>query len=163
MGGSCLDFTENRLKDFRNVSGFYTPCNQILRGAKNEILNEEQINFVPVGWKFFRLAEMALQKKTEAILTRHGRGGKEMPKVDSLYLAVHLIQPKKVAVPRSFVGPRANFCPRRIWSADEIELTRQCFIDRIQPAKIFPCLGHLGRNRIRLPRAALVCGKRFHD
>jgi len=30
----------------------------------------------------------------EAVLTRHGRGDKEMPKVDSLYLPVHLIQPE---------------------------------------------------------------------
>ena len=158
-----LHFPQDRLKNFRDVGDFYASGNQILRGAKNEILNQEQINLVPVGRKFFRLTKMALQKKAEAVFPRHGRGDEEMAKVDRLYFPVHLIQPEKIAVPRLFVGPRTGICPQRIWPADEFELACQRFIDRIQPAEILPRLGHGGRNCIRLPSAAPVCGNRFHD
>ena len=60
------------------------PGNQVLGRAKNEILDQEQINFVLVSGKFFRLAKMALHEKAEAVLTGHGRGDEEMPKMDSL-------------------------------------------------------------------------------
>jgi hypothetical protein len=124
MGRSRFDFAQNRLEDFCDVACFNASRNQILRGAQDEILNQEQINLVPVGWKFLRFAKMALQKKAEAVFTRHGWRDEEMTKVNSLYFLIHLIQPQKVAVPSPFVGPRTNLCHRRIWSADKLELAR---------------------------------------
>ena len=94
-----LHFAQDGLKDFRDIGRFNGSGNQILRGAKNEILDNEQINFVPVGGKFFRLTKMAQKKKAESVLTRHGRGSEEMPEMDSLNLLVHLLQPEKIAVP----------------------------------------------------------------
>ncbi len=58
-----IHFAEDGLKDLRNIGGFNVSGNQFLGGAKNEILNEKQINLVPVGLKFYRLTKMALQKK----------------------------------------------------------------------------------------------------
>jgi len=158
-----IHFAEDGLKDFCNIGGFNVSGNQFLGGAKNEILNEKQINLVPVGRKFYRLTKMALQKKAESVLTRHGRGDQEMTKVDSLYFPVHLIQPEKIAVPNFLIGPRTGFCTQRIWSAGQFELACQGFVDRIQPGEILPRLGNEGRNCIRLPSAGLICGSRFHD
>ena len=54
--GAGFHFPQDGLKEFRNIGNFYGPGNQILRGAKNEILDDEQINLIPVGRKFSRLA-----------------------------------------------------------------------------------------------------------
>ena len=111
VDGSVLYFPQDGLKEFRDIGDFNASGNQALRGAKNEILNQEQIDLVPVGWKFFRLTKMALQKKAEAVLTRHGGGGEELPKVDRLYFLVHSIQPEKIAFPELFVRPGTGICP----------------------------------------------------
>jgi hypothetical protein len=98
-----VDFTHNGLEDFRDIGGLNPSGNQVLGSAKDEILNQEQINLVPVGRKLFRLVQVALQKEAQSFHARHSGGDEEMPKVDGLYLAVHLIQPLQVAFARFFV------------------------------------------------------------
>jgi hypothetical protein len=161
--GLCLHLAQNRLKDFCDMGRFDASGNQVLRGAKNEILDKEQVNLVPVGWKFLRLAQMPLQEKTKAVFARHGRSGEELPKVNRLQLRVHVIEPEKIAFSIPIVGPRPGPYSGWIKPTRQIEFARQCIIDWIQPAELLPALGYGGGICIVLRGAAAICVKRFHD
>ena len=82
---SHVDFTQNGLEDFRDIGGLNASGNHVLGSAKDKILNQEQINLVPVGRKFFWLVQVALQKEAQAFHARHsGVTGMSRITVDQL-------------------------------------------------------------------------------
>ena len=100
-----LSFADDRLKNFRDVGGVDSARNKVRGGAKHKILNQQQIDLVPIGGKLVWLGEITLEKKAKAVLTRHGGGSEEMPEIDGLHFVVQLIQPMKIALASLFVRP----------------------------------------------------------
>src|ERR1700730_13742792 len=103
---------------------------------------------------------MALQENAEPFFTRCGGSDKESANVNSLNLAVHLVEPEQIALAGLFVRPRLNIWQGKIRAVRQAELACQRLIDGIHVPELAPCVA---RNASGVPVAVSVCAECDHN
>src|SRR5882762_9660500 len=95
---------------------------------------------------------MALQENAEPFFPRRGGGYKELANVNSLNLAVHLIEPEQIAFAGLFVRPRLDIWQRKIRAVRQTALACQRLIDGIHVPELAPRVARNGSGvRVSVP------------
>ena len=119
---------------------------KVLGSAQREVLHQQQIDFVAVGWCLFLFLQLPLQKGPQPLFAGVECFRRKLANLKRAQVFVNCVEPFQVCVKYIARGPLWWQLARRMRKRSEIELRRQRCVQGVSKTCLAPLCGKVGRT-----------------